>query len=242
MDKEQTKILKRIRELLYGSEHAVFFGGAGVSTDSGIPDFRGMNGLYRQDESYEYLLSRTCLDKEPQKFYDFYREKMLYPLAKPNKTHYALAQLEKAGIIKAVITQNIDGLHEKAGSRSVIELHGTENRNYCMRCKRVYNRDIIEKSEGLPLCLQCGGLIRPDVTLYEEALPSEAFYEAAEHIARADLLIAGGSSLRVFPAAGFVADFSGKHLVIVNLTPTPYDDKAEYVVRQPLSEFFSQLL
>lgn len=242
MESALTQELNKIKELLYNSEHAVFFGGAGVSTDSGIPDFRGTNGLYRQDESYEYLLSRTCLDKEPRKFYDFYVNKMIFADARPNKTHYALAQLEEIGVLKAVITQNIDGLHEMAGSKNIIELHGTENRNYCMRCKRVYNRDYIEKSKGIPLCAECGGIVRPDVTLYEEPLSADAFYAAAGHIEKADVLIAGGSSLTVFPAAGFVADFRGKHLIIVNLSPTPYDSNAEFVIRQPLSDFFSHMI
>ncbi len=235
------KDLQKIKELLYNSEHAVFFGGAGVSTDSGIPDFRSSKGIY-SDASKEYLLSRTCLNEEPLRFFDFYREKMLYPDAKPNKTHYALAELEKIGVLKAVITQNIDGLHQAAGSKNVIELHGTVIRNYCMNCKREFAENYIAETKGIPLCNICGGKVRPDVTLYEEALPGKAFYDAAEHIEKADVLIAGGSSLTVFPAAGFVADFRGAHLIIVNLSPTPYDTQAEYVIRQPLSEFFRYIV
>lgn len=240
MNKNELKQMQEIKKLLYSAEYAVFFGGAGVSTDSGIPDFRSSKGLYA-DASNEYLLSRTCLDKEPLRFFDFYRENMLYPDAKPNKTHYALAELEKIGVLKAVITQNIDGLHQAAGSKNVVELHGTVKRNYCMNCKRKFPENYIADTEGISLCNICKGKVRPDVTLYEEALPAEAFYDAAEHIAKADVLIAGGSSLTVFPAAGFVADFKGAHLIIVNLSPTPCDSLAEFVIRQPLAEFFSKM-
>lgn len=235
------KQINEIKELLYNSRHAVFFGGAGVSTDSGIPDFRSTTGLYSV-ASNEYYLSKTCLEEEPQKFFDFYRHNMLFPEAKPNATHKALALLEEKGIIKAVVTQNIDGLHQAAGSRNVFELHGTVSRNYCMKCKRVYPADYIINSQDIPVCSLCGGTVRPDVTLYEESLPADAYFDAKEHISKSDLLIVGGSSLTVFPAAGFVADYEGKYLVIINFSPTPYDNRADYVIRQSLSEVFGKFI
>ena len=241
MTSEENKKISEIKELLYNSEYAVFFGGAGVSTESGIPDFRGSGGLY-SDSDNEYYLSRTCLTEEPEKFFEFYRTKMLYPDAKPNKTHIALAELEKAGIIKAVVTQNIDGLHQAAGSRNVFELHGTVSRNYCMKCKREYSAEYIINADGVPKCSLCGGIVRPDVTLYEEPLPTDAYFGAKEHINKADLLIVGGSSLTVFPASGFVVDFTGEHLVIINLTPTGYDVLAEHIVNAPLSQVFEKLI
>lgn len=233
--------LQKIKELLYNSEYGVFFGGAGVSTESGIPDFRSADGLYKE-ASNEYYLSRSCLENEPEKFYRFYKEKMLYPDAKPNFTHNALCELEKAGVIKAVITQNIDGLHQAAGSKEVIELHGTTLRNYCRSCKRLYDGDFIAKSEDLPLCPVCGGLVRPDVTLYEENLDYSAMNKAKMHVDAADFLLVGGTSLNVYPAAGFVAGYKGKNLIIVNLSPTPFDNDARYVIRMPLSEFFRYMI
>lgn len=240
MNEQEIRKTEKLKELLYNSRYAVFFGGAGVSTDSGIPDFRGSAGLY-SDERNEYYLSRTCLLREPERFFEFYRTKMLYENAKPNKTHNALAELEKKGIIKAVVTQNIDGLHQAAGSINVYELHGTVSRNYCMKCKKEHPSDFIAKAEGIPRCVSCGNIVRPDVTLYEEALPSDAFFGASEHIRKADLLIAGGSSLTVFPAAGLVEEFSGT-LVIVNLGATNFDSKADYVINASLSEVFEKLV
>ena len=234
-------MFEKIREILYKSSHAVFFGGAGVSTDSGIPDFRSSSGLY-SEQSNEYYLSRSCLYDEPQKFFEFYRKNMIFPDAKPNKTHFALAELEKKGIIKAVITQNIDGLHQAAGSGTVIELHGTVNRSYCMNCKKAFRGEYINGGTGIPVCDSCGGMVRPDVTLYEENLDGFSLYEAAGHIDSADVLIVGGTSLRVFPAAGFVQDFKGENLIIINRDPTPFDRKAQFVLRESLSEVFSMLL
>lgn len=237
----ELKQVKEIKELLYEAQHAVFFGGAGVSTESGIPDFRGASGLY-SDASNEYYLSRSCLYNEPEKFFSFYRKNMLFPEAKPNKTHIILSELEKKGIIKAVITQNIDGLHQKAGSKNVIELHGTTAECYCMKCKKSFRGDYIEKTEGIPRCDKCGGTVRPDVTLYEENLDGISLYGAKRHIEKADMMIVGGTSLNVYPAAGFVAEYAGEHLVIVNLSPTPYDSQAEYVIRASLSEFFHKMI
>ncbi len=233
--------INKVREILYKSKHAVFFGGAGVSTESGIPDFRGSSGLY-SDASNEYYLSRTCLYNEPEKFFEFYRRNMIFPDAKPNKTHIVLAQLEEKGIIKVVITQNIDGLHQAAGSKNVIELHGTTSRCYCMNCRKCYTPSFINDSTDVPLCTVCGGIVRPDVTLYEENLDGFSLFEAKKHMDMADALIVGGTSLNVFPAAGFVADYKGKHLIIINLSPTPYDEKAEFVIKDKLSEVFSKLL
>lgn len=233
--------VQRIAEILKNARHAVFFGGAGVSTASGIPDFRGAAGLYTvSDEPAEYFLSRECLLSEPRRFFEFYREKMLYPDARPNDAHYALARLEAEGIIKAVITQNIDGLHQMAGSRNVLELHGTVARSFCDRCGKAYDSDAINDISDIPRC-SCGGVIRPDVTLYGEALPAEAFSAAEEHIAKADVLIAAGSSLTVYPAASLVADFAGEHLIIINYSPTPYDGYAEYVIRDSLVDVLSEL-
>ncbi len=235
--------LLELREILHSANYAVFFGGAGVSTDSGIPDFRGSKGLYRSDEgANEYLLSSYCLMQEPERFYRFYRENMLYPDAEPNMTHRALAELERQGIIKAVITQNIDGLHQKAGSRRVIELHGTAQETYCARCGKIYDPAYIAAARGVPRCAACGGLIRPAVTLYGESLPGDAFAEAEEEIANADVLIVGGSSLTVQPAASMVGEFQGEHLIIINRDPTGYDGLAEFVIRDSLSDVFEKLL
>lgn len=241
MNEYDRRQINEIKEILYDAKHAVFFGGAGVSTESGIPDFRGASGLYNE-QSNEYYLSRTCLYKEPESFFEFYRKNMIFPEAKPNKTHLTLARLEEEGIIKAVITQNIDGLHQAAGSKNVIELHGTTSRCYCMNCRKGYDASFINNGTGVPLCVDCKGIVRPDVTLYEENLDGYSFYEAKNHIERADALIVGGTSLNVFPAAGFVSDFGGRHLIIINLSPTPYDHKAEYVLRMKLSEVFSAFI
>ncbi len=234
--------LSQIKQLLLSSKYAVFFGGAGVSTASGIPDFRGSHGLYRCPEEFnEYYLSRECLITEPEKFFAFFRKNMLFPTAAPNATHTALAQLEQRGIIKAVITQNIDGLHQAAGSRRVIELHGTAARYYCTRCRRVYGKGILSDGDDVPVCADCGALVRPDVTLYGEALDGFAFVDARNEIAKADVLITGGTSLTVHPAASLLEDFRGKHLIIINYTPTPYDGAAEFVLRDSLPAAFEFL-
>ncbi len=240
MNNNLSQQIKEIRDILHNSRHAVFFGGAGVSTESGIPDFRGAAGLYKE-QSNEYFLSRSCLYKEPEKFFEFYRKNMIFPDAKPNKTHLALAQLEEKGIIKAVITQNIDGLHQAAGSQNVIELHGTTSRCYCTDCRKSYAPSCINDATGVPRC-SCGGIIRPDVTLYEENLDGFSLFETKKHIDNSDVLIAGGTSLNVFPAASFVAEYQKKHLIIINLSPTPYDHKAEYVINAKLSTVFEGLL
>lgn len=239
MDEMLRNDIERLREMLNESEYAVFFGGAGVSTESGIPDFRGSGGLYTSDgKGNEYYLSRRCLTVDPFAFYRFYRENMIYPDARPNSAHYALAELEDAGKLKAIITQNIDGLHQAAGSRRVLELHGTVSRSYCMRCGRVCLPD---GGESVPKCPACGGIVRPDVTLYGEPLDGFTFREAEEEIERADLLIVGGSSLTVYPAASLVGNFEGGRLVIINYSPTAYDDSADLVIRASIGEVLESI-
>lgn len=233
------KDIEALRQMLNEAKYVVFFGGAGVSTESGIPDFRGADGLYTADgKGNEYYLSRRCLTVDPFSFYRFYRQNMVFPNAHPNSAHYALSELEASGKLKAVITQNIDGLHQAAGSRRVLELHGTVSRSYCMRCGKVYAADLTDE-EPVPKCTACGGIVRPDVTLYGEPLDGFTFREAEEEIARADLLIAGGSSLTVYPAASLVGNFEGGKLVIINYSPTAYDDSADLVIRASIGEVLS---
>ena len=236
------KEIELICEILREAKHVVFFGGAGISTESGIPDFRGSGGLYTSEgEGNEYYLSRRCLTINPLAFYNFYNKNMVYPDAKPNRAHYALAKLEEKGILKSVITQNIDGLHQSAGSGRVIELHGTVSRSYCMRCGKVCEPNVLGKDEIVPKCPACGGIVRPDVTLYGEALDGFTFRDAENEIAAADVLIVGGSSLTVYPAASLVGNFEGKHLIIINYSPTDYDRSAEFVIRESVGEVLSAL-
>lgn len=213
---------EKLREYIEESNNIVFFGGAGVSTESGIPDFRSKNGLYNQHDVQfdryepEYLLSRECLYNNPKVFYEFYRQKMDTRNIEPNITHKVLAKMEEIGKLKAIVTQNIDGLHQKAGSKNVFEIHGTTQRNYCSKCKKEYHSDFLfDTKETIPKC-ECGGLIRPDVTLYGENLPNEAVNGAVEAISNADMLIIGGTSLKVYPAANYISYFSGRHLVVIN--------------------------
>ncbi|MBQ4289931.1 MAG: NAD-dependent protein deacylase [Clostridia bacterium] len=220
--------IETLRRWIRESAYTVFFGGAGVSTESGIPDFRSKDGLYNQRDirfenySPEYLLSHTCLIREPEVFFSFYRQKMDSRRFKPNRAHIALADLERRGKLQAVITQNIDGLHQRAGSRAVYEIHGTTRRNYCLSCGKEYPPDaIFDSAEPVPRC-DCGGIIRCDVTLYEEALPEEAVEHAIHSIRKAELLIVGGTSLTVYPAASYVTYFRGEHLVIINRDPLSY--------------------
>lgn len=244
MKEESLALFEKLKEKAAKAERIVFFGGAGVSTESGIPDFRSSSGLYRSEENGrrpEYLLSHTCLVSEPELFFDFYRKKMLYPAAKPNKAHFALARAEKAGKLTAVITQNIDGLHSEAGNEKVFELHGSVKRNYCSSCGKSFPADHIEKSEGVPLCPVCGGLIRPDVVLYEEPLDEELVDYAVEEIGRADLLIAGGTSLTVQPAASLVSCFSGETLALVNYSETPFDANFDLVLHESVGEILDLL-
>ena len=226
-----------LQEIIDDSSRIVFFGGAGVSTESGIPDFRGVDGLYRQKYNYppEVMLSRSFFDRQPEEFFKFYRDKRLVDGVKPNAAHYKLAELERAGKLICVVTQNIDGLHQDAGSVNVAELHGSVRRNYCMKCGRSYDKEFIKNSTGVPRCA-CGGVVKPDVVLYEEPLDSDTTDRALDAIARADTLIVAGTSLTVYPAAGFVSAFGGRHLVLINLTPTALDSRAELAIHAKAGE------
>ncbi|MBR5389932.1 MAG: NAD-dependent protein deacylase [Clostridia bacterium] len=219
------------------SRRIVFFGGAGVSTESGVPDFRSQDGLYRQTWKYppETILSHTFFRQNTAEFYEFYRAKMLPLEAKPNAAHKKLAELERAGNLTAVITQNIDGLHQAAGSRNVLELHGSVHRNYCTRCGRFFDADFIKKSKGVPRC-DCGGIVKPDVVLYEESLDGDVISRAVEALENADLLIVGGTSLAVYPAAGLIQYYGGRRIVLINRDPTPYDGRAGLILREPIGQ------
>ncbi len=238
MKNETLSLIPRLKEMVDHSDRVVFFGGAGVSTESGIPDFRGSKGIYTvsRQESPEYLLSHTCLVREREKFFDFYRNGMLYPSARPNAAHLALARGEANGKIKAVVTQNIDGLHQEAGSKSVFELHGSVKRNFCESCGKVYDDSFILSGKGVPRCPSCGGLIRPDVVLYEEGLDMTVLNSAVDAVLSADMLIVGGSSLLVQPAASLVGMYRGKKLVIINYGHTPYDDSADVRIYDSVGE------
>ncbi|MCH5267305.1 MAG: NAD-dependent protein deacylase [Lachnospiraceae bacterium] len=220
----------------------VFFGGAGVSTESGIPDFRSVDGLYHQKYDYppETILSHTFFLQKTEEFYDFYRDKMICLDAKPNITHQKLAELEEAGKLSAVVTQNIDGLHQAAGSKTVYELHGSVHRNYCTKCHKSYDIQYIVESRGIPTC-ECGGIVKPDVVLYEEGLDDETMNNATKAIHNADMLIVGGTSLAVYPAAGLLHYFRGKHLVLVNKSATPMDNQADLLLQCGLGEVFSKI-
>lgn len=230
--------LEQLQKWIDESENIVFFGGAGVSTESGIPDFRSVDGLYNQQYQYppETILSHTFFQKNPEEFYRFYHNKMLFPNAKPNAAHLKLAELERAGKLKAVVTQNIDGLHQAAGSVNVYELHGSVHRNYCMKCRQFYDLDFMMKQDGVPRCPVCGGTIKPDVVLYEESLDQETIEASVLAISRADMLIIGGTSLAVYPAAGLVRYYRGNKLTLINKSPTPYDKEADLVIAGPIGE------
>lgn len=234
--------IEQLREWVNGSDNIVFFGGAGVSTESGIPDFRSVDGLYHQQYDYppETILSHTFYRQRPEEFYRFYRAKMLCLDAKPNAAHKKLAIWEQEGKLKAVVTQNIDGLHQAAGSKVVLELHGSVMRNYCEQCGTFYDVEYILRSEGVPKC-KCGGSIKPDVVLYEEGLDQKTLTDAVRYISGADVLIVGGTSLAVYPAAGLLDYYRGNKLVLVNKTPTPRDAIADLVVQGSIGEIFSQL-
>ncbi|MBR5646759.1 MAG: NAD-dependent protein deacylase [Treponema sp.] len=241
---EQISLLQKIID---SSSNIVFFGGAGVSTESGIPDFRSVDGLYNQQWKYppETIISHTFFYNDTKEFYRFYREKMLPVGIEPNSAHYKLAELEKCGKLKAVITQNIDGLHQKAGSKTVYELHGSTLRNYCLECGEFYDENFIKESENsedkLPHCKKCGGLVKPDVVLYEEGLNQDLIEKSIDAIANADTLIIGGTSLVVYPAAGFVRYFRGEHLVLLNKSETSMDSSAELVIHDSIGKVLSQI-
>ena len=231
-----------LKQWLSESENIVFFGGAGVSTESKIPDFRSTDGLYNQQYAYppETILSHTFYMRRPEEFYRFYRNKMLFPDAEPNRAHKALAKLEQEGRLRAVITQNIDNLHQMAGSKKVLELHGSVYRNYCMKCGRFYDFAHMKASVGVPRC-ECGGIIKPDVVLYEEGLDNETINESVKAISQAQVLIIGGTSLAVYPAAGLIDYFRGEHLVVINKMPTPRDRFADLLIKEPIGEVFAQI-
>ena len=232
-----------LRQWVAESDNIVFFGGAGVSTESGIPDFRSVDGLYNQEYKYppEEIISHSFFERDPEEFYRFYRAKLIPPKdVKPNAAHLRLAELESEGKLRAVITQNIDGLHQAAGSKKVIELHGSIHRCYCAKCRKPYPESFVNEGTGIPRC-DCGGIVRPDVVLYEEGLDEQDLYSSVNYIRAADVLIVGGTSLAVYPAAGLIRYFRGKHMVLVNRGVTPYDDMAQLVIRQNIGQVFSQI-
>lgn len=231
-----------LQEIVDKSGNIVFFGGAGVSTESGIPDFRSVDGLYNQKYDYppETILSHTFFMNNTEEFFKFYRDKLMVKNVQPNAAHIALAQLESKGKLKAVVTQNIDGLHQKAGSKNVLELHGSTMRNYCMDCGKFYDAEYIEKSSGVPRC-SCGGVIKPDVVLYEEMLDDKTIAKSVRFISEADTLIIGGTSLNVYPAAGFINYFRGSRLVIINKASTHADKDADLVIKEPIGEVLGSL-
>jgi len=236
--------INKLREILKASQNIIFFGGAGVSTESGIPDFRSENGLYKASngEGYppETILSHSFYAAHTKDFYRFYKEKMIYQEAKPSAGHLALVKLEAMGKLKAVITQNIDGLHQVAGSKKVYELHGSVHRNHCTKCHQFYDLDFVMANEGVPKCTHCGGTIKPDVVLYEEGLDDETINGAVAAIMEADALIIGGTSLVVQPAASLIHYFRGKHLVLINKSSTPYDNKADLVIHEAIGKILSE--
>lgn len=232
-----------LAEWVRESKKIVFFGGAGVSTESGIPDFRSQDGLYhmKYDVPPERILSAGYFREHTQAFYEFYRDKMLFPAAEPNITHRTLARWEREGRLLAVVTQNIDGLHQLAGSRNVCELHGSVLRNRCLKCGERYGLDTIRSTTGIPRCVSCGGVIKPEVVLYGEPLDEAVIQRALQAISQAELMIVAGTSLTVYPAAGFIEYFRGKHLVLINRDATPYDDRCELVIRKSIGEVFQRL-
>lgn len=231
-----------LKEIISKSNNIVFFGGAGVSTESGIPDFRSVDGLYSTKYKYppETMISYSFFRSNTEEFYDFYINKMIFLEAKPNPAHKKLAQLEKEGKLKAVITQNIDGLHHLAGSKNVLELHGSVHRNYCMKCGKFHDVNFIVKSKGIPKC-QCGGIVKPDVVLYEESLDNDVMEKSVKFIEEADVLIIGGTSLVVYPAAGLINYFKGSKLVLINKTATPMDRKADLVIYDSIGKVFESI-
>lgn len=235
--------ITKLREMIEKSNRIVFFGGAGVSTESNIPDFRSADGLYQEKYHYppEQVVSHTFFVQKTKLFYDFYKNKMMYLDAKPNKAHLKLAELEQAGKLTAVITQNIDGLHQMAGSKNVLELHGSIHRNYCQKCGKFYDAKYVKESPGIPIC-ECGGIIKPDVVLYEEGLDNTIINKSLKAISEADMLIIGGTSLVVYPAAGFVDYFRGDHLVVLNKTTTPRDNYADLCIQEPIGEVLGSII
>lgn len=237
--------IEKLQEIIDASDNIVFFGGVGVSTESGIPDFRSESGIFKSLEKYgdtpERLVSHSYYLEHTDKFFSYYKDCLIFPEAEPNPAHYTLARLEKEGKLKAIITQNIDGLHQKAGSKNVLELHGIVYRNYCEICKKEYDLNFILESEGIPHCT-CGGIIKPDVVLYEEALDMNILNKSAQYIMSADTLIVGGTSLAVYPAAGLINYFKGKNLVLINKSKTDYDLLASLVINEAIGETLNKII
>ena len=242
---EYEEKIRKLQEYVDSEEKIVFFGGAGVSTESGVPDFRSPDGLYHQKYKYppETILSHSFYMSNKKEFFRYYFDKLLVPGIKPNKAHLKLAEMEKKGRLSSVITQNIDGLHQKAGNRNVLELHGSVNRNYCESCGKMYDASYMlsKKDEGIPRCEICGGDVKPDVVLYEEALNENVIRKAVAEIEQADLLIIGGTSLAVYPAASFIDFFKGDHIVLINKSSTPRDDIADLIIREPIGQTLDRI-
>lgn len=239
--------INMLKKMVAESSNIVFFGGAGVSTESNIPDFRSEAGLYKTKNNFSYppevMLSHSFFMKHTEDFFDFYKSKMIYKNAKPNEAHIALAELEKMGKVKAVITQNIDGLHQLAGSKNVLELHGSVHRNYCMKCNKIFDLDYVINSDELtPICDKCGGIVKPDVVLYEEGLDMDTLNRAIYHIKQADMLIVGGTSLVVYPAAGLIEYFNGKNLVLINKASTAYDSSADLIINESIGRVLREVI
>lgn len=234
--------IEQLQLMIDESQRIVFFGGAGVSTESNIPDFRSADGLYQQKYNYppEQIVSHSFFMRHPEDFYAFYKEKMMFLDAKPNAAHFKIAELEKIGKITAVVTQNIDGLHQSAGSQNVLELHGSILRNYCMKCNKTYDAHYVKNASGVPRCT-CGGIVRPDVVLYEEGLDSDVIRKSIQAISEADMLIIGGTSLVVYPAASFIDYFHGKYIAVINMSETGKDSMADLVIREPIGTVLSQI-
>ncbi len=241
MEESSKKKMEILKQWIEESESIVFFGGAGVSTESGIPDFRSVDGLYHQQYDYppETIISHSFYVRNPEEFYRFYKDRMLFPQAKPNRAHLGLAKLEQEGKLKAVITQNIDGLHQAAGSREVLELHGSVHRNYCARCGQFYDLDYVINSRGVPKC-SCGGTVKPDVVLYEEGLDDRTLRRSISYIRNADMLIVGGTSLVVYPAAGLIDYYQGKRLVLINKDATARDSMADLVINEKIGQVLGE--
>lgn len=235
--------INKLQQLIDNSKNIVFFGGAGVSTASGVPDFRSADGIFAKKYKYtpEQVISHDFFINNTKEFYDFYRSLLVFPDAKPNDAHYKLAEMEKEGKLDAVITQNIDNLHQEAGSDNVLELHGSVHRNYCMNCNTFYDLDFIMTSKGVPKCTECNGVVKPDVVLYQEPLDGDVIYKATLAVDKADLLIVGGTSLKVYPAANFVRLYKGRNLVIINKSDTPQDSRAGLIINDDIAKVFSQI-
>lgn len=238
--------VKQLKEIIENSNNIVFFGGAGVSTESNIPDFRSENGIYNAVNQYGYppetMLSHSFFVSHPDIFFEYLKKTLIYPDAKPNNAHIGLAKLEEMGKLKAVVTQNIDNLHQMAGSKKVYELHGTLYKNYCVKCGKKFDIDYVMNSDGIPHCDKCGGIVRPDVVLYEEGLDSGTIYASVDAIEKADVLIVGGTSLNVYPAAGLIDYYRGNKLVLINKSTTPYDTRANLIIRESIGEVFKEVL